>query len=262
MDVRRVLKQSFYGIQRHAGRAYVAVSPKGRLSRFPVFALHTIAPSSSDMAVSGERLREQLTALQAAGYRSMNLETLLDTASGTHPRAEPGFAITFDDGYESVYTVALSVLEELGVSATVFLTVGFLDRKIAPPWHSTHPALVAEYRREASHFQPMTWDHAEELAAHPLIRIGSHSVNHYCLALLSRDQVQEEVRGSRQILEDRLGLPVNVFAYPFGVERYGAYSQSTEDAVRESGYKASFTSEIGRASRHRQGCVGESCGRL
>jgi len=178
----------------------------------------------------------------------MDLEELLAIASGVRPPAQPGFAITFDDGYESVYSVALPVLEEFKVSATVSLTVGFLNREIAPPWHSTHPALVEEYRREASHFQPMSWDQAKELAAHPLIRMGSHSLSHYCLALLSRDQLQEEVRGSRQILEDRLGVPVEVFAYPFGVQRYGAYSQSTEDVVLESGYKASFTSEIGRAS--------------
>ena len=247
MGLRGVLKQGFYGVQRQAGRAYVAISPERSLSRFPVFALHAIAPSSSDMAVSGERFREQMTALQAAGYRSMNLEKLLETASGTHPSAEPGFAITFDDGYESVYTDALPVLEELKISATVFLTVGFLDRKVAPPWHSTHPALVEEYRREGSYFQPMTWDQATELAAHPLIRIGSHSVNHYCLALVSKNQLLEEVRSSRLILEERLGRPVEVFAYPYGVERHGGYSPSTEDAVRESGYVASFTSEIRRA---------------
>jgi hypothetical protein len=48
-------------------------------------------------------------------------------------------------------------------------------------------------------------------------------------------------------LEDRLGVPVPWFSYPFGVKTYGAYSDGTESALREIGYTASCTSEIGRA---------------
>jgi peptidoglycan/xylan/chitin deacetylase (PgdA/CDA1 family) len=65
--------------------------------------------------------------------------------------------------------------------------------------------------------------------------------------LISNEELKKEVVNSRQILEDRLGVPVDVFAYPYGVKRHGGYSEVTEDAVKESGYLASFTSEIGRA---------------
>jgi len=44
---------------------------------------------------------------------------------GTLPRR--AVAITFDDGYADNVTVALPVLLRLGVPATFFITVGFLD---------------------------------------------------------------------------------------------------------------------------------------
>jgi hypothetical protein len=58
--------------------------------------------------------------------------------------------------------------------------------------------------------------------------------------------LEEEIRLSKQILEDRLGAAVRDFSYPYGVRRHGAYSETTEKMVREAGYASSCTSEIGR----------------
>jgi peptidoglycan/xylan/chitin deacetylase (PgdA/CDA1 family) len=61
------------------------------------------------------------------------------------------------------------------------------------------------------------------LAAHPLYDIGSHSVTHAALASLPTAAQALEIRGSKQWLEERLGRPVTLFAYPYGgVEDYDA----------------------------------------
>jgi peptidoglycan/xylan/chitin deacetylase (PgdA/CDA1 family) len=199
------------------------------------------------MVVRPERLREQLGALKQAGFRCLDLDELSRALSQTKPLDAPAFALTFDDGYRSVHDHGLPILEDLGMSATVFLTVGFLDGETAPPWGSRHPALVAEHDSQAAAFEPLGWDQAKALAARPFVRIGSHSLSHPLLGGLERGAAQREIEGSRKILEDRLGVSVTAFAYPFGVRRYGAYSELTEALVREAGFEASFTSEIGRA---------------
>ena len=157
--------------------------------------------------------------------------------------------LTFDDGYTSVLDPGLSLLfEEFNARAILFVTVNFIERKIAPPWHSSHPALLNEYASNAEHFQPMSWTRLKELVASGRFEIGSHTINHHLMGNLPQDRVRDKLLRSRQTLEDRLGIPVRYFSYPYGVRRYGAYSEETEAVLRETGYESSCTSEIGRAS--------------
>jgi peptidoglycan/xylan/chitin deacetylase (PgdA/CDA1 family) len=198
------------------------------------------------MAVSPGRFQEQMRSLLEAGYRPLAMDDVLEALSG-RALSSPSFSVTFDDGYESVVTQALPILESLSIPAAVFLTTGFLDGTVSPPWRSSNPALLAEYRDQAEHFQSMSWQQARELARHPLICIGSHTVSHPVLGLTPEDVVRDEMVRSKSILTDQLGVTPDLFAYPFGVRRYGAYSDKTEKLLRETGYRCSLTSEISRA---------------
>jgi peptidoglycan/xylan/chitin deacetylase (PgdA/CDA1 family) len=87
-------------------------------------------------------------------------------------------------------------------------------------------------------FDIMDWD--ELLSLDPkLVTIGSHTVNHPILTNLSDDEVEYEVRESRQELERRLQRPVNLFCYP-----NGSYDSRTYQAVRST-YRAAVTTESG-----------------
>jgi len=48
--------------------------------------------------------------------------------------------------------------------------------------------------------------------------------------------IQNEVVGSKQLLEQRLGIKVNCFAVPFG-----NYNEHVKEIARKSGYEAMFT---------------------
>lgn len=246
MKLRQLVKSSFYEVQRRWGR-WASRRPTQAENAIAVFTVHSIAPARSDMAVSVTRFRQQLEGLLAAGYRALTIDQLLAVQSRKAGPCDPAFALTFDDGYRSVLTEALPVLEALQIPATVFLTTGFLDRRVSPPWRSTDPDLQAEYRKEAQFFQPLTWDEARTLARHPLIRIGGHTDTHPLLGLLTADAARDELRQSKAILRNQLGIETNLFAYPFGVRRYGAYSKHTEQLLRDTGYVCSMTSEISRA---------------
>jgi peptidoglycan/xylan/chitin deacetylase (PgdA/CDA1 family) len=163
------------------------------------------------------------------------------------PLPGPAFALTFDDGYRSVLTAALPVLEELQIPAVLFLTTGFLDGKVSPPWGSADSELCADYRDKVEVFQPLSWDEARTLARHPLIRIGTHTDTHPLLGLLTPEEARHELLHSKAIIRDRLEMDTDLFAYPYGVRRYGAYSDQTEHLLREAGYSCSMTSEIIRA---------------
>ncbi len=243
MNLRETVKNGFYSLQRRIGRRHARPVANRQADRVVVFAMHAINQAHSDMAVSPGQFREQMKSVLDAGYRPLTMDELLDVLAGRKP-SPPAFAITFDDGYESVFTQALPILESLSIPATVFLTTGFLDGQVSPPWRSSNAALLAEYRSQAEYFRPMSWEQACILARHPLIRFGSHSLSHPLLATLPEQSVRDELVRSKSILADRLGVAQDYFAYPFGVRRYGAYSEWTEKLVSESGYRCSLTSEI------------------
>src|SRR5205807_5226145 len=65
--------------------------------------------------------------------------------------------------------------------------------------------------------------------------------------LLGVAEARHELLHSKVVIRDRLGMETDLFAYPYGVRRYGAYSDMTERLLRETGYGCSMTSEIVRA---------------
>ena len=246
--MRRALKEVFYGGQRQIGRWGLRLRPQRPTQRFAVFCLHAITTGpSSEMMVTAARFRRQLEGLRAAGFECLTLEQALAAAGGA-TLAQPGFLLTFDDGYRSVYEEAVPVLSSLGMTATIFITPGFINGRTGPPWHSSNAALISEYRALRGHFEPMSWNQVRELAGAGVFEIGSHTMSHPLVGLLAEREIERELREARAELEQQLGRTVYTFSYPYGVRTYGAYSEKSEQLVRECGYRCSFTMEIERAA--------------
>jgi len=82
-------------------------------------------------------------------------------------------------------------------------------REATPSFHPTAAQRLA--------CDPMTWDEARALDRR-WITVGSHSLTHPTLPMLDDDALAEEVVGSGNRLEERLGRPVTLFCYPNGDE--------------------------------------------
>lgn len=129
---------------------------------------------------------------------------------GTSPgtaRTGRRFALTFDDGDESVYTHAWPLLQRFGYTATLFVLGG--AGRVAP-----HTRLGA-----VGPVRTLQWSQLRELVEAGF-GVGSHGVTHRDLTRLDDASVVAELRDSRARLEDALGIEIDAFAYPFG--RYDA----------------------------------------
>ena len=84
----------------------------------------------------------------------------------------------------------------------------------------------------------MTWADARKLVSAGF-DVGSHTVSHPNLALLSTEEARRELSASKTAIERETQTACAHFCYP-----YGSFSAATEAAVRESGYAAA-TSTIG-----------------
>jgi peptidoglycan/xylan/chitin deacetylase (PgdA/CDA1 family) len=85
----------------------------------------------------------------------------------------------------------------------------------------------------------MTWNEVREIARDPLCSIGAHTVNHLALAKLEANEAALEASASRQRLESELGMPIKVFAYPYGDEL--SASQRDFEIIRNLGFVAAVT---------------------
>jgi peptidoglycan/xylan/chitin deacetylase (PgdA/CDA1 family) len=171
----------------------------------------------------------QMRALADGGFRVVGLGEVEATARGGNGAPEARtVALTFDDGYRGLLRHALPVLERHGFRATFFLVSDRVGGVNA--W-------------DARHGDPprplMDWDEAADLAARGM-EIGSHSRTHPFLPALGDRELEDEIRGSRETIEDRLGREVRFFSYP-----HGLYDGRCLRAVAAAGYAAACSSREG-----------------
>jgi peptidoglycan/xylan/chitin deacetylase (PgdA/CDA1 family) len=93
----------------------------------------------------------------------------------------------------------------------------------------------------------MTSAQVRELAAHPLVDVGAHSMTHTVMSLLSMDEQRREIRESRARIEELVGKPVTSFAYPFGHD--GTIDDASRVAAREAGMRVACSTEWAPATR-------------
>lgn len=197
------------------------VEPPG--ARVPVFMYHAVrsVPDGPlrQFAVPPRRLAEQLRALAGAGFRLVGLAEAMTRRSPAPGEPDRIAALTFDDGYADFLDSALPVLREVGASATLYPAVGFIGRE--PSWLGTGAQLFGPV---------LSWSALAEVAAAG-IEIGNHGLGHYPLDVLPVAQAREDVRVSRESLEQRLGRAVRGFCYP-----YGYHNQAVRAAVAWAGH--------------------------
>jgi peptidoglycan/xylan/chitin deacetylase (PgdA/CDA1 family) len=188
--------------------------------RVPILMYHSVRddppPETAPLAVSPAVFADQMALLRDRGFTPVPL--------GTVDLPPKPICITFDDGYADFHTHALPVLESHGFPATVFVTTGWLDD--AGPDAAGRPL-----------DKMLTWAHVREVAAHD-IAVAAHSHSHPQLDQLPDDALYEELSRSRLQLEDRLGVPVQTMAYP-----YGYSSARVRRAVRQAGYSSAYAVE-------------------
>jgi len=140
--------------------------------------------------------------------------------------------VTFDDGWKQLAST-LPVLEELQVTATVFIAPGETERGVVwtnalmnarvpdEEWHPWY-GLGAEERYAKCDAYPrgertlLTPDEVRELARHPRIRIGNHTWSHLSCTHRPMAEVLAEVDRAQSALTEWCGYAPTDFAYPFG----------------------------------------------
>jgi peptidoglycan/xylan/chitin deacetylase (PgdA/CDA1 family) len=190
-----------------------------------VLCYHGISDTwTSPSAVPVDRLERQLGYLLKRGYRGVTFsEAVLTRARGKR------VAVTFDDGYRSIAEHAAPLLARLGLKATLFVPTGWMSRSEPIAWHSIDRFVGGPHEAELT---PMSWAEIASLADVGW-EIGSHTRLHRDLTALDDESLMDELAGSREECEERLGRPCRAISYP-----WGRVDRRVTRATRRAGYLA------------------------
>lgn len=136
-------------------------------------------------------------------------------------------AVTFDDGFENVVDNALPELEKRKIPSTIFVIVEALGQ--FPHW-------LTDPSERRQHGKLMSVDQLQKLPSE-LVSIGSHTMTHPVLPLLSQKKARRELSESRAKLEKLLNIGVDLFSFP-----RGAFNEELVRWCQEAGYERVFTS--------------------
>lgn len=142
-------------------------------------------------------------------------------------------AITFDDAYRSVLTLAVPILERYGFPATVFVPTKWIGMRNGwdPPSELPLDVMAAAELRELR-------DRGFEVA--------SHGHAHIDLGQVAASAAEQDVARSVQCLTELLGSPPRHFAYP-----YGKSSTAARSAVARAGFELAFSLDRGNEDASR-----------
>jgi peptidoglycan/xylan/chitin deacetylase (PgdA/CDA1 family) len=200
-------------------------------SFLPVLTFHDINDRPSVISVSPGVFSRGIAKLHSSGYRTLSQMEVVDALNHGVQFPERCFGITFDDGYQGVYTKAFSILQHYGMSATVFLTVG---DGVTAKTNGRLPSLNGR--------SMLNWNEISEMQRWG-IEFGAHTCTHPDLSLIHSHLVKEEVCNSKAIIEDALGIPVSSFAYP-----YGRYNHQVRDIVQEH-FSCAWSDKLGLVNK-------------
>jgi len=174
--------------------------------------LHRIVPDG--LGASFEDV--ELSLFRRIAEASRNHCVSLSDPSMSNSSHNGRYLLTFDDGNSSDFEIALPILCEKECIATFFIVT---DR-IGTPNH-------------------LSWSQVRELHESGM-SIGSHSVSHMDMRKLDVDSQHKELQQSRLSIEDKLGVAVTAFSFPFG-----KFNEKLIHLARDAGYSAIFTSKHG-----------------
>jgi peptidoglycan/xylan/chitin deacetylase (PgdA/CDA1 family) len=205
--------------------------------RYPrILMYHMIATPRRGARFNGLRVpprffEKQLQWLSQHGWHGFTVSELVAQA-GRLP--EKSFAITFDDGYADNLLQALPLLKKYHCKATLYLVVDRFGRDWSTQRKAHHSE--GELKRE----DKLSDAQVQEMLDSGCIELGSHSMTHANFSRLEAEAASIELIDSRKALEDRFGVSVQSFAYPFGL-----YRPEQITLVEGAGFTSAVTSREG-----------------
>lgn len=221
-----------------------------------VVPVRSMYPANRELEITPEYLEQLIVSYKKKGFRFVTLDELLKCKS--HFFVRKRVHVSFDDGFKDVYTFAYPILKKYKIPFTIYLSTDMPEGKADLWWIQLEQycspeesinlfkriyndsAQMAATMHGITNSKPdvelcksisLSWEELAQMVNERLCTIGSHTMSHVGLTRESNDRVYKELIGSRELIEQHLGVQSLHMSYP-----HSQWNEDVQNAVRKAGY--------------------------
>lgn len=176
----------------------------------------------------------------------ISMDEVVKMLDGDLPVDGRYFCVSFDDGYRCCYTNMMEITASLNIPVIIYLPTDYIglsenneaDIQMIKDNLPGNPKLLSF----------LSWEQCREMLAHK-VSFGSHTKTHANLKKLSEEEIRQELRTSKLIIEKELNIPCDHFACPWGRVNISFDPQITTPVSKELGYKTFATTDRGKMQK-------------
>jgi peptidoglycan/xylan/chitin deacetylase (PgdA/CDA1 family) len=183
-----------------------------------------------DTEITPAAFEAQMQELKNKGIAVIPMQDFLAWRRGEKAIPPKSAILTFDDGWKSQYDVAWPILKKFNYPVTLFIYTEGIKPGHFSGGESMSWEQLAEMRDAGVDIQGHTATHSD--LRKPYDKVAKKHLN----PQEYEEWLQKEIGGSKQMIEQKLGVKVNCFAVP-----YGFHNDHIRDVAMKAGYEALFT---------------------
>jgi peptidoglycan/xylan/chitin deacetylase (PgdA/CDA1 family) len=183
-----------------------------------------------DTEITPAAFEAQMQELKNKNISVIPMQDFLAWRRGEKAIPSKSAILTFDDGWKSQYEVAWPILKKFNYPVTLFIYTEGIKPGHFSGGESMSWEMLAEMRDAGADIQGHTATHSDLRKPYDKVAKKKLSPEEY------EQWLDKEIAGSKQMIEQKLGVKVNCFAVP-----YGFHNDHIREVAMKAGYEALFT---------------------
>lgn len=176
----------------------------------------------------------------------ISIDQVCDLVNGKEQINGRYFCISFDDGYYNCYSNMLEITANLNIPVIIYLPTDCIglsvnnekDIEKIRKFHPNNPKLLSF----------LSWVNCQEMLSHK-ISFGSHTCSHANLSKINVNEIELELKKSKQTIEEKLKINCEHFACPWGRTNIDFNPEISTEIAKNIGYKTFATTNRGKMQK-------------
>ena len=186
--------------------------------KIPILSYSFINDSGEPLSLSKATFESHIEWLNENGYTFLSAKEAYEMITTGNNVPKRPIVISFEDGYDDVFTNAYPILKKYNAKATVFISSDNINKE----------SYLSEFMMKTMYEDGISFQ--------------GHSMNNKKLQLLHYDEQYKYLKESKEKIESILKNKVEIIMYP-----YGSYDGDTITVMDKLGYKMGIGNRYGYA---------------